>query len=370
MSNLFENILTETYIWEKIQAIKEGKKMTWEQIAVALYQILDDIDTLDDACKENSEFFREMVMKTQAKKGKYMASFDGMTVQRVDEKRLTGFVTKNGKVLPHSPSVEHENMIQAHPDRAGLVQYRNYNWNDLIIRSVGVPSLEELRGLSLYLAEKDVVPKLILLELFSSADDLTNHIPTTSVDIDNVPRNWVSLVYRKAQEAWSDLAVAVESVYHPTKNESTENSPQPTCWEMWAQDELQRAGLFDKNSDYEGMLGEAIMELVKSFSRQGHSGMSAAMTSEIFNRLASWKSLTSLTDDPDEWMELEEEMVAYPEMRWQSRRDPSCFSGDGGKTYWTNDDKCFKEVDKNGITWHTGGPERFAKRTIHMSKLH
>lgn len=118
------------------------------------------------------------------------------------------------------------------------------------------------------------------------------------------------------------------------------------------------------------MLGEAIMELVRSFSRQGHSGMSAAMTSEIFNQLASWKPLTPLTDNPDEWMELEEEMVGYDEMRWQSRRDPSCFSGDGGRTYWTNDDECFKEVDENGITWHTSSPERFAKRTIHTSEPH
>lgn len=85
MSDLFENILTETYVWEKVQAIKEGKKMTWEQIAVALYKILDDIDTLDDACRENSEAFRSLVMKTQAQKGKYMVSLDGMTVQRVDE---------------------------------------------------------------------------------------------------------------------------------------------------------------------------------------------------------------------------------------------------------------------------------------------
>ena len=38
MSDLFENILTETFIQEKLLAIKEGKQMTWEQIAVALYR--------------------------------------------------------------------------------------------------------------------------------------------------------------------------------------------------------------------------------------------------------------------------------------------------------------------------------------------
>ena len=47
----------------------------------------------------------------------------------------------------------------------------------------------------------------------------------------------------------------------------------------YARDELQRAGLFDEDSDYGGMLGEGALELVKLFSTQGHSGMSAGKNS-------------------------------------------------------------------------------------------
>ena len=36
-----------------------------------------------------------------------------------------------------------------------------------------------------------------------------------------------------------------------------------------ARNELKLAGLFDKDSDYDGMLGDSVMELVKVFSKQG-----------------------------------------------------------------------------------------------------
>ena len=53
----------------------------------------------------------------------------------------------------------------------------------------------------------------------------------------------------------------------------------------FAHDRLQEWGLFDKDSDYGGMLGEAVMELVETFSDQGHSGMSAALTRQVFNTI-------------------------------------------------------------------------------------
>ena len=36
-----------------------------------------------------------------------------------------------------------------------------------------------------------------------------------------------------------------------------------------AKDELQRAGLFNEDSDYGGMIGNAVMELCQTFSNQG-----------------------------------------------------------------------------------------------------
>ncbi len=97
----------------------------------------------------------------------------------------------------------------------------------------------------------------------------------------------------------------------------------------YAKEELTRAGLFDKDSDYEGMIGKAVSELVDVFSKQGHSGFSASLTIEIFSRVANYKPLTPLSTDPTEWNNVAE--WGDGDM-WQSRRDSEVFSIDGGKT--------------------------------------
>lgn len=55
--------------------------------------------------------------------------------------------------------------------------------------------------------------------------------------------------------------------------------------------ELNRVGLFDKDSDYDGELGKGVLELIKLFASQGHSGNSAEMTIELFEKLARFESL-------------------------------------------------------------------------------
>lgn len=429
MGDLFENILTETYVWERVQGIKEGKKMTWEQIAVALYQILDDIDSLDDACKENNESFRELVMKTQARKGRFMASFDGYTVQRVDEgtedlrwnvyykdpsqpgqliQMKKVFVApseqvamkQGGLLLRREAGPDHEfevvAAIQIQPEETvegtndfmlpeeELVKFPVGKLQRMLdqayeIASIGrdpkwLPVMKRIQRVIRQKGGKESVDEeLDAAVLDAAAQELfgKDYEDLEDYDQQEAAREAAKIRSHKSSgRTYSRSDFFTTNYGRPNEAVAYAEGPAPCHWEVWAEAELQRAGLFDKDSDYEGMLGEAIMELVRSFSRQGHSGMSAAMTSEIFSRLSSWKPLTPLTDDPNEWMELEEEMVGYPEMRFQSRRDPSCFSGDGGKTYWSNDDECFKEVDENGITWHTGSPERFAKRTIHRSEPH
>jgi hypothetical protein len=98
-----------------------------------------------------------------------------------------------------------------------------------------------------------------------------------------------------------------------------------------ARSELERAKLFDKDSDYEGMLGEAVIELVEKFAAQGHSGYSAHLTLGLFNEVARFKPLTPITSDPSEWMEVGADT-------WQSKRNPSLFSKDGGKTWYDIDE--------------------------------
>jgi len=111
-------------------------------------------------------------------------------------------------------------------------------------------------------------------------------------------------------------------------NES-EDSDDPLI--RHAEYELKLAGVGNQDSDYGGMLYDAVMDLIREFSKQGHSGMSASMTLAMFDKLARFDALTDVTDNPDEWME-------FTDGKWQSRRSSSKFSSDGGKTYYDIDD--------------------------------
>lgn len=98
---------------------------------------------------------------------------------------------------------------------------------------------------------------------------------------------------------------------------------------------MELAGLFGKDADYEGAHAHAVMELMEVFAKQGHSGFSAHLTLDLFNQLASYKTLTPITSNPDEWMDVSE-MSGRP--MWQSKRCPSVFSKDGGQTWYDLDD--------------------------------
>lgn len=112
-----------------------------------------------------------------------------------------------------------------------------------------------------------------------------------------------------------------------------------------AEYELKLAGLFDKDSDYDGMLGEAVMELVKVFAKQGHSGFSAHQTLRIFNEVANFKPLTPIGKSKDEWVDVSEMSSEQP--MWQNKRRGTTFSRDGGKTWYDIDDPKLN----NGDVW-------------------
>jgi hypothetical protein len=121
-----------------------------------------------------------------------------------------------------------------------------------------------------------------------------------------------------------------------------------------AERELKLAGLFDKDSDYDGELGKAVLELVKVFAKQGHSGFSAHQTLRIFNEVASYKPLTPIGKSKDEWMEVSD-MSSEP--MWQNTRRSTTFSRDGGKTWYDIDDP---KLD-NGDTWR---PKKWYRRWL------
>lgn len=84
--------------------------------------------------------------------------------------------------------------------------------------------------------------------------------------------------------------------------------------------------------DNDKAFNDCIINAVREFAKYGHSGGSAGVAIHILNDLLQFQNLSPLTDDPDEWM-LIEEAIAGPNC-WQSRRNPEAFSNDGGKTYY------------------------------------
>lgn len=90
----------------------------------------------------------------------------------------------------------------------------------------------------------------------------------------------------------------------------------------FAKEELTRAGLFDKDSDYGGMMGDAVMKMIEVFSDEGHSGASANIAISIFEKVARFKPLTPLTGEDDEWTEVMDGM-------FQNKRCPHVFKENG-----------------------------------------
>lgn len=112
--------------------------------------------------------------------------------------------------------------------------------------------------------------------------------------------------------------------------------------ETFATEELRRAGLFDKDSDYEGMLADATLRLIQCFATEGHSGFSASMAIRLFERLARFEPLTPLTGEADEWMEVGDNT-------WQNLRCPRVFKNRDGSA-WDIEGKVFRESSGQSYT--------------------
>jgi len=110
-----------------------------------------------------------------------------------------------------------------------------------------------------------------------------------------------------------------------------------------AKKELELAGMFDKDSDYNGDIGKAVMKLMEVFSEQGHSGCSAAVTLSLFSKLADFKPITSLTLADDEWNNV------YGDT-FQNKRNSSVFKeGKDTKPYYGD---AYTKRTPDGNHWH------------------
>lgn len=108
-----------------------------------------------------------------------------------------------------------------------------------------------------------------------------------------------------------------------------------------AKRELEFAGLFDADADYDGELAPAILSVVETFCRSGcaDSGGTAAISVGVLERVLRYKPLGPITDNPEEWMKVHDG-IGGDEMEplWQCRRQSTLFSHDGGKTYYDLDE--------------------------------
>jgi hypothetical protein len=111
-----------------------------------------------------------------------------------------------------------------------------------------------------------------------------------------------------------------------------------------AKRELEMAGLFSKEGDfYEGMTGNAVLELIEVFAKQGHSGMSAPGVVSIFSRLANFKPINSIKGTEDEWVNVADDT-------FQNKRLCSVFKqGKEGKPYFL-DAIVWQEENGSGFT--------------------
>lgn len=107
--------------------------------------------------------------------------------------------------------------------------------------------------------------------------------------------------------------------------------------ELHAKKEMEIAGLFGKDSDYGGLLGEAVMKMVKVFADEGHTGLSANMAINIFQKVARFEPLTPLTGADNEWMEVGPGI-------FQNTRCSHVFK-EGGEAYDSNG-KIFREPEE------------------------
>lgn len=93
--------------------------------------------------------------------------------------------------------------------------------------------------------------------------------------------------------------------------------------------------IFATDEDYANACAKNAFEMLKVFASAGHSGFSARATLQLFNRLAEWKNLTPLTNNPNEWQKVN----CGSTKSYQSKRCSSCFSDDNLKTYYDIYDK-------------------------------
>jgi hypothetical protein len=156
-------------------------------------------------------------------------------------------------------------------------------------------------------------------------DDVKELIRFRTRNRDNAAKMLAVMVVRDYCNQWFDkLNKGPEEVYKP-KN-AILHAEREIGLLVKSENELDQ-----ELSDW---LNKNVLDLLYVFSRQGHSGGTAEEMLRLFNHLARFKPLMPITADPAEWADMTEQ-TGRP--FWQNRRQTTCFSEDGGKTFYDID---------------------------------
>ena len=106
--------------------------------------------------------------------------------------------------------------------------------------------------------------------------------------------------------------------------------------------EMQAAGYYDKGAMYDGMIPKAVEEIVETFAKQGHSGMSAAIVIGILEKVLKYEPLCPITGRPDEWTNVSEYCDGKP--MYQNKRCSRIFAtGPNGEGAYDSEGKIFQD---------------------------
>ena len=91
----------------------------------------------------------------------------------------------------------------------------------------------------------------------------------------------------------------------------------------WQLDKLLEKCKDEDSKVMQNMMNNDVMELLKMFAEQGHSGFSAPIATRLFYKLANYKLVTEVEDNPDDWDE-----------EGQHKYISSIFKRDDGSCYY------------------------------------
>lgn len=117
-----------------------------------------------------------------------------------------------------------------------------------------------------------------------------------------------------------------------------------------AVNELTALGNFDEDGP-DRWVANNVVDLIRVFSTQGHSGFSAPFCIRIFRDAASFKPLGPLTGADSEWFDHGHD----DRTRWQNKRCGHVFKGADGQAY-----------DINAVVFEEPDGCRFTGRYSHM----